>query len=1674
MKIRITHSAGKHCIAKIPPSFALVLLILSAFLKTTTAHAAMAGTYTVCNSGCDFSSPSDAISNLNSQGVSGPVVFNVYAGTYSGSVSIGSISGASSTNTITFNGAGASATILSSGSSYVMQMNSTQWVTFQNMQFNFSSSGECLYINSTSNCTFDNCRIISPVYASPSYLFCYNIEAFYMSNCTFSNCRMEGGYYGCLFEYGGYNKFTHNKFVNYYYAGFYSYNSGGTGQDQITGNTFDSSAYAYGDYGLLSYYENGGTFTGNTLIGAGMEVVYPNNGSTSVLADYSNNIIIEPNYAYTYPFEIITYNNNVRIAHNTVYLSPNNSAYYGVYIYSAASGDVSVMDNIFDIEGSATSTGIYISGSASNYGKLDGNDYFTSSTPGVLSSVNVLGNPYTSYKALYAALTAKGFETYSSNLKPTFVNLAKNDFHLNQSVPNPTGVDAGISKDIDGDSRCKLFPSAGADESNYGKTSKPVAKFYGPTTIYSGAPTTFYNTAKVGMPQTYKWYVNGTYVTDSIHLTTMLATYPSVTVKLEVTNCAGTVSTTSTFSVVYPSAAPVSDFISDKNTIQTNDVVRFTDLSSNGASSWQWEITPDYTFSFGNKVPTYKYVYGSDVSQNPQVQFLFSGKYKVCLTANNVLSGGKLGKGNTLCKTDYIYVLPAIMLGNQASTNEPKGYLFDDGGPNGNYFGTSTSRNTVQGITIDACADSTYLIFNSFSTACGYDYVKIYDGKDNTGTLLNGKCAGSSSTSTSTGYAGLGPGYNGSLSGSCIYTCAPNTGIAGKQDTFKAGRQMYVEMDIYPFSGNGQGFSAYWWTKPRKTPPPVAKFVTSQAAHNDSICAGGVVNMINQSTGDELSYEWELDNDFTDGFEATTQNAAWLWLFPTTAPVYLVATNCGGTDTFSKNIYVFAPAAPVASFAADNTTPTINDIVFFTAAAQQCVDDYIWKITNANPPDTGRGLFTLGTTASSANPAVIFTDTGRYTVQLKEINSSGSNTVIKTAYIHVKQGYCIPSVAVLNTGIGINEVQLNTMDNISKQGENDYTSYANDPAITTTLEQGVTYPVTIRRQTPYYEPITRAVYIDWNQDGVFDAGERVGVDSNDMGNAIWTTTVKVPLTALTGATIMRVAANRGTYTNYICGQNQFGEYEDYRIHITPDRTPPLLFLFGADTVKIEQGFPYTEPGDSAWDNLSGVITSSIKTSVKVVPGSGSFNFTGPLLVPGTYTLLYNVKDGAGNAAKTKQRVVVVLGDTMRPDLEVAGPDTTFVLVNKFSTGLIDPPAVIRSEDLVDGTRMDTIIPAHIPVNKLDTVRVKYHTSDESYNEANVYRYVIVYDNIAPVMTLKGNQTEYVEVGTSYTDPLVSTSDNYYTPAELDPLVKKTGGLDLTRLGTYTITYQLTDPSGNVATPLTRIINVVDTAAPTVTMNGARSDTIEVYSTYKDAGVASVDNYYTTLTTTKTGTYYSTFTDGRATRLGTYTIVYNVTDGSGNKTSMTRFVTVVDREAPVIALIGSPTISICRWSDYKDSGYTVHDNYYATVKVEEEGTFITKNGPTIQGLYSLRYKATDGSGNVSYSEYRYILVRPAEDQLCKTGIKEGLSLDKYISVYPNPTTGQLTISANLPTEERVMMTITNALGQQITAVSNGYLSQNSFIVDLSSQAAGVYMLNIISAHDKVTKQILLTK
>lgn len=99
--------------------------------------------------------------------------------------------------------------------------------------------------------------------------------------------------------------------------------------------------------------------------------------------------------------------------------------------------------------------------------------------------------------------------------------------------------------------------------------------------------------------------------------------------------------------------------------------------------------------------------------------------------------------------------------GQPTVTNAPSGTLYDNGGPTGNY---SDNANYTLLIQVPG-ADSIRITFTLFNTEAGWDYLRIYQGTNASGTLLT-------TMGPTPGSSGYGPGLNGSLTTPFTYTAA--------------------------------------------------------------------------------------------------------------------------------------------------------------------------------------------------------------------------------------------------------------------------------------------------------------------------------------------------------------------------------------------------------------------------------------------------------------------------------------------------------------------------------------------------------------------------------------------------------------------------------------------------------------------------------------------------------------------------------------------------------------------------------------------------------------------------------------------------------------------------------------------------------------------------------------
>ena len=1597
---------------------------------TRTICTGMSGTYTIGSTG-DFADFNTAVAAIAQCGITGPIVFNVQPGTYNQRVVIPQIVGASATNTITFHGASKTSVILTYTSTSVtstLVLSGADYIKFDNMTIqNLGTSyGRGVFLTGQADSNIiSNCRIIVNSTVANSYFICieagssegsYNTTGNNANKTIIENNEITGGYFGIILFGAGSsaccvdNIVRNNVFTGQYYYGFYTEYERGL---IIKGNNIDigsrnNSAYAfYGYFNMKSYFDANKIRPGQY----GLYLYYENYYSTGDSSVITNNIISNF-YNPTYQAGIISmyYGYNLKMYHNTIWVNgtQTNNYSYAAIVLQYSYGDNRILNNILISTGGTLLMTIY---NYSGTGVLtNANDYYYPNATTYM--FNAYGSYYytdlNAWKGATQGLATPHDTKSFDQINPNFTSTT--DLHLNPFYPPLKTDPTFVMTDVDGAPRCRFDVCVGADESSY-IGAKPGAGFFIDDTVCYGTPQLFINYASANEKKSHYWYLNRVFQTKNLNFGYTFNTVGKDTIMLISENCYGRDTFKKVITVDSPSVKPVADFITMTNSAQILEYVTLYDLSAGCPSQWSWTIKPAevYDANLNMMMPTFEYEIGSDsTSQNPKLWFNYPGKYSVCLTTSNVR-----GTSSTMCKKDYIEInAVGIMCIYPPEALTLKGYLNDDlEGPG--YSNSSTGQ--LCSYNIRTCADTLTLNLDFFDVKSG-DYFRVYEGTDNTGRPLWNRTSlpsglGNGMTSASSGYQGTFESYIGTMYIEWYRHAAYNTSL-----------------------NNPGGFVARWEGHKISIPKPVAKFTCP-----DTVCMGTNVDFINQSTGTNLSYYWIFDSA---GTPANSRDASWVYLFDGVYTVVMTVSNCGGDSTVIKRIVVINPTkAPKPNFYTDLRYPLKGvDVVTLSDSTKGCVDTWKWVIT----PSTYSAISGF---PSSQFPRIRFSDTGCYDVKLITGYNGKRDSILKPCYIHAID-YCTPLVAHLNQDIGIGLVQLGLINNASPVGQNAYTDYTGTQ--NTTLDKLATYQLTIGRNTAF-NSMNRKVWIDYNIDGDFnDAGEEIAFEPS-ANTVTYTKTFTIPLTAKTGGTRMRIGTSLTSMPNTPCGVNQYGEFEDYRIFIRPDATAPVLTLKGLDTVVINQCDVYKDAGATAMDNVNGNISANIIITNNLNVAKA-----------GTYWFKYNVVDSNGNRATEIGRTVIVIADNIPPVLTVNGKlfDTISVysgwlepgfFATDACSGLVGPPTS-------SGTVIDSITGTYL---------IKYTATDKLGNSIVKTRTVVVVDKILPTNALKGFSSMTIPVYSKWVDPGVTVKDNY--DKKLTVII--TGSVDTAHVGTYIINYSVTDASGNGPVVISRTVDVVDTVAPVVTAPGY-TDTIkiEVFSTLKEPVLHITDNYYATFSTTRGGSYATSFPTLKASALGVYTLFYYIKDGSANTSQISFIVKVVDTQKPVVTMGGPNVINLCRYQEVKvsDDIATAKDNYDINPVIKKSGTYMTDyliNKKT--GFYTLIYTATDGSNNVSDPVTRNINVEDCE----YNGIVDGTTAK--MEVYPNPNHGEFDVKTSIPTTGKVKITVTNLLGEVIaqTELSAG---NGVYHINLSNVSDGVYLVKAEASEVILIQKINITK
>jgi len=341
-------------------------------------------------------------------------------------------------------------------------------------------------------------------------------------------------------------------------------------------------------------------------------------------------------------------------------------------------------------------------------------------------------------------------------------------------------------------------------------------------------------------------------------------------------------------------------------------------------------------------------------------------------------------------------------------------------------------------------------------------------------------------------------------------------------------------------------------------------------------------------------------------------------------------------------------------------------------------------------------------------------------------------------------------------------------------------------------------------------------------------------------------------------------------------------------------------------------------------------------------------------------------DASGNPDDIYIDAVVIVGD-------IGGPDTVPPVItlngdNPMTLTVGDTfsePGYTATDNIDGNITANVDVTGSVDTSVPGTYTVNYSVTDSAGNTANVDRVVVVNpDTAPPVITLNGENPMTVYVGQSYSDPGATAFDN--VDGDLTSQIQTTGTVDTSIVGTYVVTYTVSDAAGNSASA-TRTVNVVtDTVAPVITLNGENPMDINLGGTYVEPGATAVDNLDGDLTA-----QIEITGEVNTAVAGPYVVSYSVTDSSGNTASVDRRVNVIaDTTPPVITLLGENPMALTQGDPYVEPGYTATDNVDGdlTGSVVVSGTVNT----AVVGTYTLTYSVSDSSNNAS-SETRTVNV-----------------------------------------------------------------------------------------------------
>lgn len=1138
------------------------------------------------------------------------------------------------------------------------------------------------------------------------------------------------------------------------------------------------------------------------------------------------------------------------------------------------------------------------------------------------------------------------------------------------------------------------------------------ADFVVPDVVWANAPQIIYN--KYPRQANYKWDKGFGYDYVGDNYTTVFPGSGKYKVKLRADNCLGFDTIVKTVTVKDIPSIPVANFAANRNRLTEGDEFTLYDLSTYAPYKWDWRITnpSDGNFLLDN----------SDILRgqswegsyyNAVFQIFDAGDYNVSLTSTNVNGPSMSNKAKYIKVSEYT----DILLGKGTTQTElGSGRILDGGGINDDYPTGAQGKASFNRLLIKPCgADEITLTIERMLFGNSNHKIMIWDGDDQSGIALHPE-DGFKMSNTST------PVSVTAHSGS-----------------------MYIEFDAQA-PGTDEGFIATYETKFGGTSPAIPYF--EQVYPKQAYARA------------EVNFEGEVSNLFglsqvawtVDGFEVTPSlingnSMRYVFVDPGTYKVCLEVQSCTGDSAFCRTVEVVEPTGKTAiDIVTSDDRPAVNQVIALDGIVDKA-DRFTWQIV----PNT---FSIYSGNLMGKHPNISFTKPGSYSVSLRAWNSADSagsvNFIVKNNFI-VAVEPCIPSVTDMNEDVSNNNLtvyddQNNVIFNHTSDGNVGYQSFLtpDDPNIN--LIFGKTYSVEMGRNSTA-DTVSRAIFIDFNSDGSYDASELV-LHEVKTKNATVSSTFTVPSidNSYFGTTRLRAIVTYGATDELNpCGPGVLAEYKDYKVTFNRNPIPPVITLNGDDTIRVEAGSSYTDLGATAYDVIDGDITSQIVANTNL-----------DINQAGIYFYKYTVRNSSGVSVQ-KVRQIYVLYDQTPPVLTLNGNHIDTIEVN---TGAYIDPMAIAIDNIDGDITSQIVVNGHVDYTELGTYTLTYSATDVQGNTSTDHRYVSVVDRTAPeFIFLTGEQ---IQLGSFWYDQ-TTVSDNYWKPNQIDFKIVygSNGPVQWDVPGTYPTTYKATDGSGNYY-EVTRNYVVGDFIAPTVILNTGDTILVEVKTQYTKVKPSIHDNYYPVAQLSISET-----SNVNPDVLGLYKEEYTVSDPSGNINVKTRWVKVVDTKAPIIT--GSDFCSKPGVEFNLMTGLAINDNYYSEADLLPLVSIVNSNLDVwFEGRYYITYSVTDPSGNKSLFFSRNVVINEECDLITNVPQIDASSFN--FNIYPNPNTGKFRVDFEGQDVEQVE--VINSVGAVVMTIGINPNEKNVNI-DLSNESAGIFLIRLTTQNgNNSTKKVIV--